>query len=304
MSHEGVFCCIASNVVDTVSSRCELLVDESSDGLPQLKRTLADNELTLGSEVKLSIEIGNQCWTKVQPSVEWFKDDKVLDERHDKYTTNFENGVHNLKFVPTGPEDEGLYKVVVKNNKAELVSVAEMKFPFVDKNARSEEFIVKTNVQNDFEIPEVKFDINEEPEFVSLPQSIRVNENERATLRCSAVGNPVPKIKWLDPKKQEILRKGRIRHETSDGYTILTIDEVCKDDEGPYTCVAFNASGEISTNIDLLVDKVLIPANEPSEKRAQDKTAIVIEQIDSMYLEPKEVEIRYACSIILLYFVC
>lgn len=281
MDHEGDYTCTASNDVDTCSSHCELLVEE----LPPTK-PLSDSEVRPNEEVELSIEVEKDPSVDELPavSVTWFKDEIPAEEiakdgTTSKYEMDSKKGKHTLKFTPTGVEDQEDYKVVVKNNEA--------------KSLDTERPIERLEIQQDFQFPEIAFEIKNEPEFVSVPKDLAVPENDRVVLRCSAAGNPVPDMKWINEKKEDIPEHGRIRHETKDGYSSLIIEDADLNDEGFYTCIASNSSGEVSTTVELLVDEVQKKTDDkPLAKPPLEEIPIVIEQVDKVFKEPTETELR------------
>ena len=293
LDHEGDYSCIASNEVDTCGSHCELLVEELPSSL-RFSKHLSDAEIVPNKEIELFIEVeGQPSGEGHQPSVTWFKDNKpVKDETTSKYEMDSKDGRHILKFNPTGVEDEGNYKVVVQSNEGENSSVAKLKV--IENNGeipQPEGEIQRLEIQQNFEFPEITFEIQNEPEFVSVPKDVVVTENDKVVLRCSATGNPVPKMKWFNEKKDEIPEQGRVRHETKDGYSSLIIDVADLNDEGIYNCVASNPSGEVSTTVELLVDE-LLPEKEPLTKPVSDEVPAVVEHIDRVYTEPSEAELR------------
>ena len=295
LDHEGDYTCIASNEIDSCSSNCELLVEELPSNL-RFKKPLLDSEIMPNKEVELSIEVeADPSGEEQQPSVTWVKDEIPVtdkDEAKSKYEMNSKDGKHTLTFTPTGIEDEGNYKVVVQNKEGQNSSDATLKMvEDTDETSHPEGKIQKLEIQQDFEFPEITFEIKNEPEFVSVPKDITVTENDKVVLRCTVAGNPVPEIKWLDQNKAEIPQQGRVRHESKDGYSSLIIEDADLDDEGLYTCIASNPSGEVSTKVELLVDEVQ-PDAQPLAKPVLDEIPVVIEEIDKVYMEPTEAELR------------
>ena len=294
LDHEGDYTCIVSSEVDTCSSRCELLVEELPPSL-RFKKPLSNSEISPNKEVELSIEVEGEPSAK--PSVTWFKDEVPVKDISkggaiSKYKMDCKDGRYTLKFTPTGVEDEGNYRVVVQNSDGKNSSVAKLQFvEGTDELQRTEGEIQRIQIQQDFEFPEVAFEIKNEPEFVSVPKDVTVTENDKVVLRCSVAGNPVPDLKWFNEKKEEIPEKGRVRHETKDGYSSLIIDDADLNDEGIYTCVASNPSGEVSTTVELLVDEVQ-PDSEPLPKPALDEVPVIVEEVDRVFNEPTETELR------------
>lgn len=284
IAHQGDYKCIASNEVGTCSTYCELFVEELSSR-HCFKKQLSDSEIIPNKEVELSIEVQGD------PSVTWFKDEvPIKGGDTSKYEMDSKQGKYTLRFTPTEVEDEGKYKVVEQSKPGQNSSVAKLTFRD-SASSHAEAPIQKLEVRQDFVFPEVTFEIKNEPEFVTVPKDIKVNENDLVVLRCSVAGNPVPEIKWFNAKKEEIPEQGRVRHETKDGYSSLVIEDANLKDEGLYICSASNPSGEVSNTVEVLVDEVQ-PYVKPITKPDLKETPVVCEKVDKVYMEPTETELR------------
>ena len=274
-----------------------MLVEELPSNL-RFNKPLSDSEIIPNKEIELCIEVeARPSGEEPQPSVSWFKDevpvkDLSKDSAESKYEMSAKDGRYTLKFTPAGLEDEGDYKVVVQNKEGQNSSVATLKMvEDSDEVPHNEGKIQRIEVQQDFEFPEISFEIKNEPEFVSLPKDIKVHENDKVVLRCSVAGNPVPEVKWFDQSNEEIPQQGRVRHESKDGYSSLIVEDADLDDEGFYTCIASNPSGEVSTKVELLVDEVQ-PDTQPSVTPVLNEVPVVIEEIGRVNVEPTEAELR------------
>ena len=100
----------------------------------------------------------------------------------------------------------------------------------------------------------------------------------------------MPDIKWFNEKKEEIPNEGRVRYVTDRGYTSLFIDNAELDDEGLYTCVASNPSGEVSATVEVLVDEPApdeLPTSPPPPAVAKETEApVVVETVEKVFKEP------------------
>ena len=72
-----------------------------------------------------------------------------------------------------------------------------------------------------------------------------MTENDKATIKCEAIGKPKPTITWLNTNTRQEISKG------TDG--LLYIEKVIRDVTTNYTCKAENKAGEESTNIHLSI---------------------------------------------------
>ena len=92
------------------------------------------------------------------------------------------------------------------------------------------------------------------PSLLQQPVETTVNESQTATLKCTAVGNPPPKVTWS--KVNSSLPVGRHVAESSGA---LILQDVRPGDEGQYTCEAQNLLGNINATAKLTVQcKILL----------------------------------------------
>ena len=86
------------------------------------------------------------------------------------------------------------------------------------------------------------------PSLLQQPVETTVNESQTAILKCTAVGNPPPKVTWS--KVNSSLPVGRHVVESSGA---LILQDVRPGDEGQYTCKAENLLGNINATAKLTV---------------------------------------------------
>ena len=84
------------------------------------------------------------------------------------------------------------------------------------------------------------------PSLLQQPVETTVNESQTAILKCTAVGNPPPKVTWS--KLNSSLPVGRHVVESSGA---LILQDVQPGDEGQYTCKAENLLGNINATAKL-----------------------------------------------------
>ncbi|XP_062867289.1 leucine-rich repeat and fibronectin type-III domain-containing protein 4 [Trichomycterus rosablanca] len=98
-------------------------------------------------------------------------------------------------------------------------------------------------------IPEEEF-ICEPPLITRNTNKLWVLEGQRATLKCRAHGDPEPVIHWVSPDDRIVANTSRIR-----SYYNGTLDFLVTRarDDGAYTCIAINAAGESTTQVDLKI---------------------------------------------------
>ena len=86
------------------------------------------------------------------------------------------------------------------------------------------------------------------PSLLQPPVETTVNKSQTAILKCTAVGNPPPKVTWS--KVNSSLPVGRHVVESSGA---LILQDVQPGDEGQYTCKAENLLGNINATAKLTV---------------------------------------------------
>lgn len=91
------------------------------------------------------------------------------------------------------------------------------------------------------------------PDFVEVPQELKVREGDKAVLKVRVIGQPTPDVQWyiddepIQPNERiSVVAKGD-QHE-------LIIHEAELDDEGMYKCVAKSEAGKAICEVELLVD--------------------------------------------------
>ncbi|XP_063293319.1 leucine-rich repeat and fibronectin type-III domain-containing protein 4 isoform X2 [Pelobates fuscus] len=96
-------------------------------------------------------------------------------------------------------------------------------------------------------IPEEEFTC-EPPLITRHTHQLWVLEGQRAILKCRAIGDPEPVIHWVSPDDKIMSNSSRTasyRNGTLD-ILVTTIR-----DDGTYTCIAINAAGESTAQVDL-----------------------------------------------------
>ncbi|KAG8448717.1 hypothetical protein GDO86_015694 [Hymenochirus boettgeri] len=97
-----------------------------------------------------------------------------------------------------------------------------------------------------------------EEEFVCEPPMIThrtsklvVMEGQSVSLKCKAVGDPDPYVRWISPDGKLVSNSSRIMSYENGTLDILTTIYM---DRGNFTCIASNAAGESTANVELIVN--------------------------------------------------
>ncbi|MBN3277038.1 LRFN5 protein, partial [Polyodon spathula] len=98
-------------------------------------------------------------------------------------------------------------------------------------------------------IPEEEFTC-EPPLITRHTHKLWILEGQRATLRCRAIGDPEPLIHWVSPKDRIMSNTSR-----TVSYRNGTLDILVTSvrDDGAYTCIAINAAGESTAEVELKI---------------------------------------------------
>ena len=86
------------------------------------------------------------------------------------------------------------------------------------------------------------------PSLLQHPVHTTVNESQTATLKCTTVGNPPPKVTWS--KLNSMFPVGRHEVESSGA---LIVKDVRPEDDGVYSCRAENFFGSLNATVKLTV---------------------------------------------------
>lgn len=113
-----------------------------------------------------------------------------------------------------------------------------------------------------------------EEEFVCEPPMIThrtpkqvVLEGQSVSLKCKAVGDPEPYVRWISPRGKLVSNTSRtVSYENG----TLDILATSADDKGTFTCIASNAAGESTAPVELVVNPYPQLANSTScDKEAE-----------------------------------
>ena len=221
----GEYRCVAMNEGGEAECTGKLIV--SPVQMPPLfTEPLKDLQVDEDQPARLDCRITG----KPEPEITWYKDDNriEIDERHE-IRMDFDN-LCVLMISKADLDDEGLYKCEAKNDVGQDTTSAEL---VVEGEGRPPEF---TKVLNNVEIP----------------------EDSRVRLEVRVEGKPSPKVEWCKDGKQ---LKSPGRYElTKDGSCRSVVILSCRqEDEGTYSCKAFNKFGATSCEAKLTIGPDTVP---------------------------------------------
>ncbi|XP_055461325.1 muscle, skeletal receptor tyrosine-protein kinase isoform X4 [Psammomys obesus] len=209
-SDDGIYCCIANNGVGGAVESCGALQVKMK---PKITRPPINVKIIEGLKAVLPCTtMGNP-----KPSVSWIKGDSAL--RENSRIAVLESGslrIHNVQ-----KEDAGQYRCVAKNSLGTAYSK-----------------LVKLEVEEDTE-PEQ--DTKVFARILRAPESHNVTFGSFVTLRCTAIGIPVPTISWIE--NGNAVSSGSIQESVKDRVIDSRL-QLFITRPGLYTCIATNKHGE------------------------------------------------------------
>ncbi|XP_021055489.1 muscle, skeletal receptor tyrosine-protein kinase isoform X6 [Mus pahari] len=209
-SDDGIYCCIANNGVGGAVESCGALQVKMK---PKITRPPINVKIIEGLKAVLPCTtMGNP-----KPSVSWIKGDNAL--RENSRIAVLESGslrIHNVQ-----KEDAGQYRCVAKNSLGTAYSK-----------------LVKLEVEEDRE-PEQ--DTKVFARILRAPESHNVTFGSFVTLRCTAIGIPVPTISWIE--NGNAVSSGSIQESVKDRVIDSRL-QLFITKPGLYTCIATNKHGE------------------------------------------------------------
>ncbi|NWH81477.1 LFN1L protein, partial [Piaya cayana] len=141
-----------------------------------------------------------------------------------------------------------------------------------------------------------------EEEFVCEPPMIThrtprvaVAEGQSVSLKCKAVGDPDPYVRWISPDGKLVSNTSRtVSYENG----TLDISVTTLSDKGTFTCIASNAAGESTAPVELLVNPFPSLANstECDKERENGPSDILISAKSSFPNETKAQQEKVAVA--------
>ncbi|XP_037998831.1 myosin light chain kinase, smooth muscle isoform X2 [Motacilla alba alba] len=200
---------------------------------PQFEIHPQSLEASEGQEIKFKSKVSG----KPKPDVEWFKEGRPIKAGEDVQIYE-DDGIHCLWIKKANLRDSGSYSCTAANPKGQTSTswLLTVRRPKVEEVA---------------------------PCFSSVLKGCTVSEGQDFVLQCCVGGVPVPHITWL-------LNDQPIQYAHSsfeDGVAKLTVQDALPEDDGIYTCLAENNTGQASCSAQVTVKE------KKSSKKADDAQA-------------------------------
>uniref|UniRef100_A0A8B9QCP1 Myosin light chain kinase, smooth muscle n=1 Tax=Apteryx owenii TaxID=8824 RepID=A0A8B9QCP1_APTOW len=186
---------------------------------PQFESRPQSLEASEGQEIKFKSKVAG----KPKPDVEWFKEGVPIKPGEGVQIYE-ENGIHCLLLKKACLGDSGSYSCVAFNPKGQTSTswLLTVKRPKVEEVA---------------------------PCFSSVLKGCTVSEGQDFVLQCCVGGVPVPQITWL--LNDQPIQYAHCTFE--DGVAKLTVQDALPEDDGIYTCLAENNTGQASCSAQVTV---------------------------------------------------
>ena len=120
---------------------------------------------------------------------------------------------------------------------------------------------IETRYFNDLAFTDFKC---QAPVFSNIDASI--NNDNTGRLRCTAHGDPLPALYWIKPRGQMIRFAPPPAGVVSYNEGILRISQAARDVSGQYKCLASNAAGNVTLNVNVTWSRTTLPPTLPGPR--------------------------------------
>ncbi|WKY10685.1 hypothetical protein Q1695_002781 [Nippostrongylus brasiliensis] len=254
----GEYKCIATNSKGKAETTGKIVVESLTQvDAPQVVQPLVANiDNTLEGD-SIHLECRVTPINDPQLKVQWYRNGAPLPEAS-RFKPVFEFGFVSLDILYAYPEDNGVYELVVTNDKGEARTKSQITVlprPALDYSSqthKSHQEGIESHFRQ-YSTQDMKItaaDVYDEanqrpPEFKAPMQNIGVAEGEfcRFETQLAPINDPYMKIEWFKDKKPVLLGH-RFRSTMDFGFVGLDLLYALPDDTGEYTCVATNKYGQ------------------------------------------------------------
>ncbi|XP_075389962.1 myopalladin isoform X2 [Tenrec ecaudatus] len=190
------------------------------------------------------------------PKVYWFKDGKQISKRNEHCKMRRDgDGMCSLHIESSTSDDDGNYTIMAANPQGRISCSGHLMVQSLPIRGRLT--TAGQSHRGRFRVPERDREPLQErffrPHFLQAPGDMVAHEGRLCRLDCKVSGLPPPELTWLlngQPVLPDTSHKMLVR-ET--GVHSLLIDPLTQRDEGTYTCVATNKTGQNSFSLELTV---------------------------------------------------
>ena len=260
---------------------------------PRVIKHLKDIDVTEKIEVRLQCEIIGYP----APTIEWYRDDVLIEETTERYTTTYEatTGVTVMVIHEVTQVDNTTFECRATNEIGTCSTFAEI---YVTKQQPRVEEVTEVTTTT---VTETVMEVEEyrAPQVTEQLEDVEVHEHETVTLRCVIVGHPRPTLEWYRDDVliniEETERYTSTYEET--GVSILTISEVTMEDNTGFECRATNEIGTVSTFCEIYLLKAPSPERIERTEIEIQKEAEPLQEIEFILQQPEQQEIEEVTTI-------
>ncbi|CAM2700506.1 unnamed protein product [Rotaria socialis] len=216
---------------------------------PTLSRPLQDSNVKEGQPIILTCQV--QGFPKSE--LFWFKNNAPLplSARH-KIAYDAGSGTITLRINDSRPEDSGTYAIVAKNPQGHVQTNAYIdveQTPAIDETSYVQPDAFKYIEKQPTGPRPFKghrdsdtSNLQQKPaKILKTPMNTSILEGGTVQFSCQVEGSPKPKIVWLKDNKPLMAGKRFSTYfDQTTKTSVLRITDVCKDDQGYYTCIVDN----------------------------------------------------------------
>uniref|UniRef100_A0A3Q3JJJ9 Titin n=1 Tax=Monopterus albus TaxID=43700 RepID=A0A3Q3JJJ9_MONAL len=251
MRHSGEYTCMATNSVGSASCRAKLTLQEAKKP-PVFDVPLKSVTVDEGEKLSLRCHVCGSPPLKIQ----WMKDRKELTSAGSTRIT-FSDGMACLETSPASRHDAGDYLCKATNN-------------------AGSELLTVLNVTGGVEVPPtIEVD-------VKLIEGIIVKAGTTIRLPAIIKGIPVPTAKW-SIEGEEITSQGKVKIDTDNFSTVLSINECTRSHTGTYLLTASNPAGTktVALNVTVTPESMMIEWLPPKDDGGSPVTNYIVEKRES-----------------------
>ena len=255
---------------------------------PLIEIVLKNHTVWEGMDVKFIIKAsGNPA-----PALTWFHQMVPIEPAlHDpnKFQITEKGGVYTLTIKRVTVKDGGVYRALAQNYKGACDSYGYLNVRRYDES-RFGYYDIKSgyNLRKPMDYPDVQhLNVPGYPRFITRLTNTTVFERDAVTLACRVDGRPKPDVFWTLNGKEVKHIPGHIETEfnAKTGITSITIFRAHTDDEGEYSCRAYNRDGASVSKAFLFVKGRNGPPSAPAnlECLSKDSTHFLLRWRQSAY---------------------
>lgn len=215
---------------------------------PEFTNPMEDRLVPYGSEVVLECQVTG----KPDPDIAWAINDNEI-KKSKFFQMSYQNTIARLVIAETFSEDEGEYKCIATNTQGSATCACDLrveKFPSGEQETEESSDVSEDEIFSPTVSPPKIYDIS--------PEKFCIIRGRPIEFRASFSAVPQGTVKWL-LNKEEIVSDGRVKIDSSEHFSVLSISEIQSRDSGRISFVVENDIGFDTAYASLTVQDVPDP---------------------------------------------